>query len=210
MGISERREREKERRREEIIDAAEKLFFDKGIEHTTMDQIAEEAELAKGTLYLYFSNKEDLSYAVGGRGITMLNEMAANIDSKDLNAVEKLIALGRVFIKFAQEHPNRFKILMLMESLDIQKMSFSKEQILDFIYKESPIRLVGEFVKEGVEAKLIRNDISEEIIVNTLWSQMMGVVQFAFLKRSLVELSGFSIEQLLENHLEIVLNGIKA
>ncbi|MDL1893205.1 helix-turn-helix transcriptional regulator, partial [Sphingobacteriales bacterium CHB3] len=52
MGIIERKEREKEQRREEIVTAAEKIFFEKGLAIATMDEIAEAAELSKGTLYL--------------------------------------------------------------------------------------------------------------------------------------------------------------
>jgi TetR/AcrR family transcriptional regulator len=50
MGITERKEREKEQRRNAIIDAAEKIFFTKGMDNSTMDDVAEEAELSKGTL----------------------------------------------------------------------------------------------------------------------------------------------------------------
>ena len=52
MGIAERREREREQRRNTILDAAETVFFSKGINLATMDEVAEEAELSKGTLYL--------------------------------------------------------------------------------------------------------------------------------------------------------------
>ncbi|MEO8168159.1 MAG: helix-turn-helix domain-containing protein, partial [bacterium] len=60
MGIIERKEREKEHRREDIIAAAQKIFFEKGLPSATMDEIAEAAELSKGTLYLYYKSKEDL------------------------------------------------------------------------------------------------------------------------------------------------------
>jgi TetR/AcrR family transcriptional regulator len=68
MGITERKEREKEHRKEEIIDAAQKVFFEKGLLLTTMDEIAEIAELSKGTLYLYYKSKENLYLAVMMRG----------------------------------------------------------------------------------------------------------------------------------------------
>lgn len=61
MGISERRQREKEQRRTEIIDAAERLFFSRGYEDVTMDDIAREVELNKATIYIYFNNKETLT-----------------------------------------------------------------------------------------------------------------------------------------------------
>lgn len=64
MGIQERKEREKESRKEEIINAAQKIFFEKGLPAATMDEIAEAAELSKGTLYLYYKSKEDLYLAV--------------------------------------------------------------------------------------------------------------------------------------------------
>lgn len=60
MGIRERKEREKERRRQQITVAAKKVFSDKGFTRATMDDIANEAELSPGTLYLYFKNKEEL------------------------------------------------------------------------------------------------------------------------------------------------------
>lgn len=60
MGIAERRQREKELRREAIIKAATEIFKKKGLTASTMEEIASRAELSKATLYLYFTNKEEL------------------------------------------------------------------------------------------------------------------------------------------------------
>jgi AcrR family transcriptional regulator len=60
MGIQERKERERERRRQQIIVAAKRVFSDKGFSRATMEDIAKEAELSPGTLYLYFKNKDEL------------------------------------------------------------------------------------------------------------------------------------------------------
>lgn len=73
--IADRKEREKERRRGEITDAAEKLIFSRGYENVTMDNIARETELARGTLYLYFKNKDDIYIAIAIRGSKILNKM---------------------------------------------------------------------------------------------------------------------------------------
>ncbi len=61
MGIQERKERERERRRQQIIVAAKRVFSDKGFNRATMEDIAKEAELSPGTLYLYFKNKDEIS-----------------------------------------------------------------------------------------------------------------------------------------------------
>jgi len=60
VGIRERKAREKERRRQQIIVAAKRVFSKKGFNKATMEDIAAEAELSPGTLYLYFKNKEEL------------------------------------------------------------------------------------------------------------------------------------------------------
>ncbi len=54
MSTTARREREKQQRRESIVDAAEKLFFSKGYDDVSLDDIAQEAELNRATIYLYF------------------------------------------------------------------------------------------------------------------------------------------------------------
>ena len=70
-----RKQREREQRRNEIINAAEKFFFARGYDNVTMDEIADEAEVNKGLLYYYFKNKEALFFAVDLRGVQILHEM---------------------------------------------------------------------------------------------------------------------------------------
>jgi AcrR family transcriptional regulator len=60
MGIQERKERERGRRRQQIMIAAKRVFSFKGFNKATMEDIASEAELSPGTLYLYFKNKDEL------------------------------------------------------------------------------------------------------------------------------------------------------
>jgi TetR/AcrR family transcriptional regulator len=74
MGIANRRQREKEQRKTEILDAAERLFFSRSYENVSMDEIAHEVELNKATLYLYFKNKETIFATIVLRGIQILKE----------------------------------------------------------------------------------------------------------------------------------------
>jgi len=64
MTISDRKTREKEQRRNTILAAAEKLFARDGYTATSLDRVAEEVEISKGTIYLYFKNKEDLFFTL--------------------------------------------------------------------------------------------------------------------------------------------------
>jgi TetR/AcrR family transcriptional regulator len=72
MGIRERKAREKRARQELILNAAQEVFLSKGFEQTTIEDIADKAELSKGALYLYFKSKEDLYVAVFLNGLEHL------------------------------------------------------------------------------------------------------------------------------------------
>ena len=73
MGIQERKRRERERRRQQIIVAAKRIFSVKGFSKTTIEDIAREAELSPGTLYLYFKNKDELYASLSLRILQYMN-----------------------------------------------------------------------------------------------------------------------------------------
>ena len=188
MGIAERKEREKQQRKEDIINAAEIVFFTKGFESATMDDIAEKVELSKGTLYLYFKGKEDLHLAVALKAIGLMNTMTNSIAEMQLNALEKLVNLGMTFINFTKKFPDHMNAILLLEGVDFNKISLSAGELRDIIYKESPVRLILEFIDQGIKEQGIRNDIPPVVIANTLWIQMLGVIQMALHRRGLFEM----------------------
>lgn len=208
MGISERKEREKQRRREEIIDAAEKVFFSRGIENATMDDVAEEAELSKGTLYLYFKSKEDIHWAITHRGVKGLLIKMEKIVDQNKNAIDNLLIIADAFVKFTQNEKQLANSIIFFEGCNIEKLNIDHDQIRNSFLNESPIHLVTKLVKEGVEQNIIRDDIPVNILSNILWSQLMGVLQVANRKKELFDLVNITREELIENHFKIVLNGI--
>jgi AcrR family transcriptional regulator len=112
MGIAERKEREKQQRKQEIIQAAEKVFYSMGVDQATMDDIAAKAELSKGTLYLYFRSKEDLFFEVARKAIGMLNTHTSKAVESSANAIEKLGAMGKATIEFMQSHPKHMQAII--------------------------------------------------------------------------------------------------
>lgn len=117
MGTEERKAREKERRRNTIIDAAENVIFSKGLEQATMEEIAEKAELSKGTLYLYFKNKQDLYIAICERGSNMLNKRFSKIITADHTGIELIRLMGETYLDFVHNHPDYYNAFMYYETL---------------------------------------------------------------------------------------------
>lgn len=143
MAISERKKREKKQRRESIIDAAEMLFFKKGFDNVSMNDIAEEVELNRATIYLYFDNKEAVCFAVILRGIRILNKMIKkNVDRT--NDMRKINAIGSTYYMFFQMYPQYYQVYNFFQSgkFDLDKLLNPKED-----YHKNSIWDVKEIIK---------------------------------------------------------------
>lgn len=116
MTIVDRKEREKERRKKEILDAAESLFFTHDYEDVSMDSIARDVELNKATLYLYFKNKESLFYSVVLRGVRILNEIVKKAIQRPTTGIEMFWNIWTANIQFRRQYPEYFKIYTFFKS----------------------------------------------------------------------------------------------
>ena len=104
MGTAERKEREKEQRREAIIEAAEAVMEESGLDQFTMDEVAERAEVSKGALYLHFKNKTALILAVCLKGSSLLNSKMSKILTRDCTGLDMIRLIGEAYLHFVSEH----------------------------------------------------------------------------------------------------------
>ena len=112
-----RRERERQMRRREILEAAQAVFAEKGYSHATLDEVAQRAEYAKGTLYNYFEGgKEDILFAIFD-GIyddmcRLISEAFAPETMADRSFREALHGLIITWVAFFVERQELFMILV--------------------------------------------------------------------------------------------------
>lgn len=198
------------RRREEIISAAEKVFYSKGFGRATMDDVAETAELSKGTLYLYFRNKGELHLAVVLKATSILQENVSSLAGSAKSGLEKLVALGREFIRFSEEYPNEMRAITELQGLDMDTLSMTRSELREILLTKTPVKLVMEFIRQGISENTIRRDIPPEVIAHTLWLQLLSMLQVGITRKGLFETIEFTPEQLYESHIELVLNGIRS
>jgi AcrR family transcriptional regulator len=176
MGILERKEREKEARRNQILDAAESVFAAKGIASATMDDIAREAELAKGTIYLYYKNKDELQVGLILRSFEMMNEaFIAGADTASL-AIEKLKAVGSAYWKFSEMHPLHFS--MMCNSDLPQRRMISDELFTELSERSSDVwRFLVSLVEEAKKEGTIKKEIDSFSLSMFLWMMCMSIMR---------------------------------
>ena len=209
MGVAERKEREKEQRRQEIISAAEKVFFKKGVDHSTMDDVAEQAELSKATLYLYFSSKEEIYSAIFTKSQESLFKMIERETAKLTDTHDKIAAFLSAFISFQKKNPDYFEAFFYFLTRDIE---IDEENCYVKQRKGSGQALLNNWlnlVQKGKDEGLIRENLNEIPVALILWMQLIGFLKiYPKLKKTMNKEFKVTEESILADYYELVFNGM--
>jgi AcrR family transcriptional regulator len=185
MGIKERKVREKERRRQQIIVAAKKIFTEKGFNKATMDDIANEAELSPGTLYLYFKNKEELYASLSLRILQYLQQKIEHVNKiPAFEPEQKLNAMTEAMYDVYEYDPSVIINMFHLQSSDTLK-NLSPQllaEIQDLAGKsvEGLAIIFEEGVKKGVFIEKHPVALSD-----IFWAMFSGVVLWMTSKKIL-------------------------
>lgn len=206
MKVSERKEKEKQFRRELIIDAAERVFFKNGFENTTMNDIANEAGFSKGTVYLNFKNRQDLHFAIVLRATSIIENLLKDSFKLIGTPDEQLEIMLQAYIHFTKKHVKYATVLSHFKPSDIKKVSLP--YIEQFFNEKSPLSILKGILQELQELEQIRGDIKPAELSLILWSQISGILNNVYFNESFLRLSGTNPEDIIQNHIKILLNGI--
>ncbi len=185
MGTAERKLREKEQRRQYILDTAERLFFKTGPDTITMDELAVATELSKGTLYLYFRNKEALFLAINVRAKKLLRQLMEEslkkAPSAD-NGLNEVLCLGRAYIAFAQQYPDYYQMTLrcfVLESTQLEHDQYAEEA---HYHGEKAFELLVQALHRGQQDGSIASQLNVGATAMVLWGQINGLMQILEVK----------------------------
>jgi AcrR family transcriptional regulator len=176
MGIHERKEREKERRKEEILDAAQRVFFEKGLNSATMDEIAEAAELSKATLYLHFVSKEDLYLAVAIRGLRIAHELFREAIDGGTTIVESLNGVKKAYTTLFNSHRNYFRMFSFFQTPQFHKQVSEAMKDAFRVESDNNWEMIISFFVRGVREHRIRNDFDPVEMAIVIWSNAASLM----------------------------------
>ncbi len=208
-----RREREKLKRHNEIIDAAEKRFFERGFDDVSMDEIARDLELSKPALYRYFRNKESLYLAVVLRGMLLLLDTFEAAIVKEKIGIEKVNAyLGALCFNYIQKHADYYRIITV-----------AREQRFMDLYKQGKVDGAKEFgntafelltflsdaIKLGVRDGTVRADLEplQTAIFLVVSSEAITNLSYEY-QQNLLANRNISKNQFLKHSINLMLQGI--
>ena len=178
MSIQELKKKEKETKRNYIMESAQKLFASKDYDEVSMNSIAKEVGVNKATLYYYFKNKEALYFAIVLQGVQILVKMAKDEVKNGKTGYEKILLYGNAMNKFSIEYPGCLRLLYAPQSskFDIDNITSSEEykEVMGLL-KELMV-IMRDSIQLGVDDGTIREDVNpmEAAVLMSLISQNMS------------------------------------
>jgi AcrR family transcriptional regulator len=134
-----------ENKRRMILSSAAKLFSEQPFHKVRLDDVAEAASVGKGTVYIYFSSKEDLYFSlVYDSFADAVKRISEKLDGKDLNFSDKMRVVVDVFVDFALQTPQIFEVMRTAGVPDRTTLWDAKRQEL--------CGLIEQTIRQGIAA----------------------------------------------------------
>lgn len=180
MGVSERRIRERLDTRQSILATARELFLLKGFEATTIRNIAEKIEYSPSTIYQHFKDKNEIFYTLHTESFLELVKQMKRSELHE-NPLEQLIALGKIYIQFAEDNPELYDLMFIMEA-PIDFLNLLDET--QWIEGKTAFDYLKSVISACIDKGLIK-ETDVDSLAYLIWSTVHGMVTLSIRKRGL-------------------------
>jgi TetR/AcrR family transcriptional regulator len=205
MGAKERREREREQRKSQILDTARALLLEKGLNATSINQIAKRAELSVGAIYFYFKDKEELFAALQVEGLELLHQNIREAMDKASSPEEKIRSIARAYFRFSEDHKNYFDIINYFLTSPETIFPPDLKNKID-AHGNASIFTLTAAIREGIDNGHFKAvDPRRQAII--LWSAFNGMIQLKKLEKTI--LAADEYQSLYTEALDRFLDGLR-
>ncbi len=209
--IAERRLEEKERRRAEIVDAAEAAGREVGLDALTMDDVARRARLSRALLYVYFQDRSDLIFGLAERSMGMLHSRFVEAADRHRTGLEQVTAMGRAYVAFSQEFPVLFDALARCELQSPDPTQCSPSEQACMLGGDRLHTALVTSIEAGVRDGSIRSDVGSPTLLSvTLWGFMHGIIQLTTTKTHALAHHGVAPKALIDFAISMITRDLKA
>lgn len=170
--------------RDNILSAAKELFEAKGVEKTTMDDIAELADYSKSTIYVYFKSKEDIYNSIVREYIDVLTGELELCMGDDKDFETSYYNLCECLVGFEEKYPKYYASLMGEEKTTNSRKKLDKST--KDISAELNV-LIEKLLKKGLKCNALRQDLELRPTVLYIWSAISGIIQVADRKKDVLD-----------------------
>ncbi len=206
--ILSKREVNKIKKREILINTAEIVFMEKGFENASIDEIAKKSNLTKRTLYQYFMSKEDLFYAVVLKGFSFLILSFEKEMKKDCDVLTKIHAMNSIYLHFYMDNKAMFQLLNYKPSNqnNVNNSQYYKElEILD----KKRISFYIDLVNESKLDDSINTNLETKKAIYFAFFTSYSLLSMVSTTTNFWEMLGFTEKEFLSFSFDLISNALK-
>ena len=194
--------------RKTIAAAASRLFQEKGVSATSMDDIAKEAGYSKATLYVYFSNKEEIVGLLALESMQKLYHYISSAMEQESRTRERYDLTCQGLVKYQEEFPFYFSMALEEININFENME-DPEEAETYRVGENINKKIEEFLQDGIKCGDLRDGLEILPTIFTFWGSISGLIQLAvnkeiYLKRTM----GYSKTQFLAQGFDLLYRSI--
>lgn len=202
MGITERKERERQEMRQLILDGATKVFIEEGYEKASIRAIAEHIEYSPATIYLYFKDKDELFYAVHELGFEKMLQQMEHLEAIE-NPLERLRQRGSTYLQFAFENPELYDLMFISRAP--MKALHKDFENSDWDCGHRNFELLVRNVQQCLEQGYLR-PMNLHVAAMAIWSFVHGMASLHIRERFKIIDEAIDIEAMTEQALDGMLS----
>lgn len=193
--------------RARIAAAAGEMFETKGVQATTMDDIAAAAGYSKATLYVYFRDKEEMVNLLALKSMELLGEHLEAALGKCRDTRSRYDAACRELVRYQAETPYYFETVLGQIDIAVEHDPALRET---FERGETLNEVMGQFFREGIEEGALRADLEQPQAGLFLWAQLSGVILMAARKKAYIEQAlGLTADAFLQEGFDMIYRSIE-
>ncbi|MFH0844475.1 MAG: TetR/AcrR family transcriptional regulator [Pseudomonadota bacterium] len=161
-----------------IINAATKIFAKKGFYKAKVSEIAKEAKVADGTIYIYFENKDDILISLFEEQMTLVLENMKTQLSRETDAIKKIEKFAETHLRLIEQNKDMAEIIQveLRQSSKFMK-EYENEKFLQYL------NLIRDILLEGQEKGLFKKEIIPDIAKRAFFGALDEMSRFWVLSK---------------------------
>lgn len=183
-----RRDEDKGKRREMILNAAEKVIAKHGLKGANFGAVAKQSRLSRSLIYVYFPKRSDLVHAVCERGLSILKRRFASVITRHEKGIEQVIAMARAYQAFSKRDPLYFSIIAELETYTVppSEQNEIERQLTDC--GKQVLGLVAMAVKQGLDDGSISPECGDPMLsAVSIWAFAHGIIQVSTSKECMLK-----------------------
>jgi AcrR family transcriptional regulator len=201
----------RERQRRRILDAAERLFDERGIDRVSMADITFASGVRASTLYQYFSNKDDIVWGIVSQLFAAVTERATESVEGGASGLAKITALLELMADELENNPAKVRFMAQFDAMYARDWPPERLLALEAQMNPQGFRYFGKLIREGIADGSLRSDLDPDLTMHAAINAVLGAQRRLASLGNKIEIEyGQPIDRLFRETIRLIELGLRA